>query len=187
MSPGQSPEEGWQSCPRLETLYAKPIRQLMATEHEDDVMSLWALGSGWAGLIRALFIVLRPEQDERLDDPEHAPFRLARINEKWGLLDIRSAGHTTRYQDGVTDLIECISAWVCFSCGQPGELRYASWVRPACDSCWAQASPDERADHERFKPENPDLLRDWPPTARDGGVPSVSSTVERSRMRTEAP
>ncbi len=65
VSPGQSPEEGWQSCPRLETLYAKPIRQLMATEHEDDVMSLWALGSGWAGLIRALFIVLRPEEDER--------------------------------------------------------------------------------------------------------------------------
>ena len=46
VSPGQSPEEGWQSCPRLETLYAKPIRQLMATEHEDDVMSLWGLGFG---------------------------------------------------------------------------------------------------------------------------------------------
>ena len=97
VSPGQ-PEEGWQSRPRLDTHYAELIRQLMATEHEDDVMSLWALGSGWAGLIRALFILLRPEQDERPDDPERAPFRLARINEKWGLLDIRSAGYTTRYQ-----------------------------------------------------------------------------------------
>ena len=45
----------------------------MAADDDEAAMLFWAGGPGWAGLVRASFLVVRPEQDERLDDPDHVP------------------------------------------------------------------------------------------------------------------
>ena len=143
-------ESDWRNYGRLETLYAVPIAHLMRASDDEQAMRFWAGGPGWAGLLRALFITLRPEQDERPDDPDHSPWRLRWMKEKWGELDVRTAG-ATRYQRGVTWLIERLSVRTCLHCGAPGEPRLAEWVRPECEACWAKAPARDHEWARRWK------------------------------------
>ena len=135
----------WRNYGRLEDQYRKSIERLMAATDDEKAMMLWAGRAGWAGLIRALFLTLRTEQDERPDDPNHVPWRLRYIKEKWGCLDVRTT-RTTPYQFGAALMIEALSAHTCLHCGNPGRIRRAGWVRPECDECWERASPEEKAE-----------------------------------------
>ena len=91
---------------RLETRYAKEMPLLMgANDDEGEALLPFEAAPGWAGLLRALFLTLRSEQDERPNDPGHKPWRFTRMKEKWGALDIRSTSGTD-YQYGVVDFIQ---------------------------------------------------------------------------------
>ena len=133
---------------RLDTRYAKQMPLLMGAD-DDEGKALLPFGNvpGWAGLLRALFLTLRAEQDERPHDPDHEPWRFSWMKEKYGRLDIRSTSGTD-YHEGVISFIRMLSAWTCIDCGLPAEMRYRQWIRPECTDCWARATPAERAAHE---------------------------------------
>ena len=91
----------WRNYGRLETAYAQPMAALMRAEDDVEAMRFWTAGTpGWAGLLRALFVTLRPEQDERTDEPGHVLWRLRWMKEKWGWLDVRTT-RATPYQCAV--------------------------------------------------------------------------------------
>ena len=133
----------WRNYGRIEDKYRTPVELLMSATDDEKAMRLWAGGPGWAGLIRALFLTLRSEQDERPDDPNHVPWRLRYMKEKWGYLDVRTTA-ATPYQDGAARVIGDLSTRTCVRCGNPAEIRQERWVRPECDDCWARASPEAR-------------------------------------------
>lgn len=135
--------DNWRHYGRLETLYAGAVEQLLQAEEDEAAMRLWAVGPGWAGLVRALMLTLRPEQDERPGDPRHTPWRLRWMKEKGGRLTVRTSPMTP-YQRGAVWLFELISGWVCERCGKPGEQRLVGWGRTECDTCWATARPEDR-------------------------------------------
>ena len=116
----------------------------MSATDDEEAMHLWAGGAGWAGLIRALFLTLRSEQDERPDDPDHVPWRLRWMKAKWGYLDVRSTAKT-QYQSGAMFMIGEMSHRTSRHCGNPGKIRHGWWVRPECDGCWAGASSKDKA------------------------------------------
>ena len=95
----------WRHYRRLETAYGPKIRKLMAADADEEATQRWAGGPGWAGPLRALFITMRPEQDERPGSPDHTPWRLRWMKEKFGALDIRTTGQTP-YQSGAVWFIE---------------------------------------------------------------------------------
>ena len=129
--------------PRLEHGYTEQIEILMGAGDDEAAMRLWTGAGGWAGLLRALFLTLRPEQDERPDNPEHRPWRLRWMKEKWGCLDVRTTA-ATGYQMGVAFIVENRSYTTCIRCGLPGEHRRADWRRPECERCWHNAGAQER-------------------------------------------
>ena len=143
----------WRHYRRLETAYGERIAELMAADNDESATRLWAGGPGWAGLLRALFVTLQPEQDERPDDPRHIPWRLRWMKEKFGGLDVRTTKQTP-YQQGARLFIETLSYWICIKCGQPAQIRSANWIRPECDMCWAKATPADRADDEERRPKH---------------------------------
>ena len=104
------------------------------------------------GPLRALFITMRPEQDERPGSPDHTPWRLRWMKEKFGALDIRTTGQTP-YQSGAVWFIEIITRCICIRCGQPGTRRNAPWIRSECDACWTRTSAEDRAEDERRRTE----------------------------------
>ena len=140
MTGGNWNHRDWRSYGRLEIQYREPVRELMDGENDDEAMRLWAGGAGWAGLVRALFLTLRPEQDQRPDDPGHTPWRLRWMKEKWGSLRVRTTG-SSAYQRGVETMIENMSGVTCIHCGGPGVLRTPAqgWYRPECDECWSES------------------------------------------------
>ncbi len=135
--------DNWRHYGRLGTLYADAIEQLMQADDDEAAMRLWAGGPGWAGLVRALLLTLRPEQDERPSDPDHTPWRLRWMKEKGGKLKVQTTPMTP-YQTGAVWLVELVSGWVCVRCGKPGERRRVGWGRTECDACWANARPEDR-------------------------------------------
>ena len=139
----------WRNYGRLETVYAQPMAALMRAEDDVEAMRFWTGNPGWAGLLRALFLTLRPEQDERPDEPGHVPWRLRWMKEKWGCLDVRTT-RSTLYQRAAVWTVEAMSRVTCCKCGGPGEIRWAQWVRPECDACWASASDEDRAFAARY-------------------------------------
>ena len=52
-------------------------------------------------------------------------------------------------QSGVAWTVEIMSTRLCRTCGAPGKIRVARWVRPECDACWATASEEDRACDEQ--------------------------------------
>ena len=82
----------------------------MQADDDEKAMRLWAGGTGWAGLIRALFVRLRSEQDERPEDAGHVPWRLRWMKEKFGTLDVRPTPPTP-YQRGAVMFLERMSRW----------------------------------------------------------------------------
>ena len=131
----------------LETGYGEFMTRLMrGDEDEGRGMWLWTGLAGWGGLVRALFITLRPEQDERPDDPGHHPLRFGSMKEKWGMLRTENTPMND-YQRGVIRFIEMMSQWTCVDCGQPATMRYGKWIRPECDECWKGAEAEDRAEH----------------------------------------
>ena len=137
----------WRHYRRLETAYGERIAELMAADDDESATRLLAGRGGWAGLLRTLFVTLRPEQDERPEDPDHIPWRLRWMKEKFGSLDVRTTRETP-YQHGARLFVEALSNRVCIKCGQPAQLRSARWIRPECDMCWAKATPADRAEDE---------------------------------------
>ena len=152
----------WRKFPRLETRYGDRLTLLMGAD-DDDGKATWGFtGSpGWAGLVRALFIAVRPEQDERPDDPDHVPWRLRWMKEKWGTLDVRTLGMTL-YQSSVVRFFEVMSGWTCIHCGIPAEMRYGGWRRPECDACWAKADAEDHDAHRAKMAKLPPETRDAP-------------------------
>ena len=142
----------WRNYGRIEDRYRERVELLMSATDDEEAMDLWAGATGWAGLVRALFLTLRSEQDERPDDPDHVPWRLRWMKEKWGDLDVRTTARTP-YQDGAVFMISEMSMRTCIRCGNPAEIRWGDWVRPECDDCWAGASAkDKAADAENRPP-----------------------------------
>ena len=140
----------WRNYGRLENHYGREIVLLMEAMDDEYAMRLWAGGAGWAGLIRALFLTLRVEQDERPGDPDHVPWRLRWMKEKYGELDGRTT-RSTPFQMGAVFFIEAMSPFVCLRCGAPGEIREARWIRPECDACWAKADEKSRASEREWR------------------------------------
>ena len=130
--------DDWRTYGRLESHYHEPVAVLMGAQDDARAMRFWAGGAGWAGLLRALFLTIRPEQDERPEDPGHVPWRLRGMKEKWGSLRVRTTGMTP-YQDSVVSLVQAMSAATCIECGAPGSIRSSemAWIRPVCDACWS--------------------------------------------------
>lgn len=145
-------DTNWRHYRRLETACGRAIGKLMAADADEEATQLWAGGPGWAGLLRALFITMRPEQDERPGSPDHTPWRLRWMKEKFGGLDVRTTGQTP-YQSGAVWFIEIVTRYICIRCGQPGTRRNAPWIRYECDACWTSASAEERAEDERHRTE----------------------------------
>lgn len=71
----------WRNHGRLETLCAAAIARRMRVDDDAQAMRLWP---GGAGLMRALLLTLRPEQDEPPAEPEHLPRRLRSMKEQRG-------------------------------------------------------------------------------------------------------
>ena len=135
----QDPEGRWR---RLES---ESTSRLMRAD-DDAGRGRWtAHAEGWCGVVRAMFLTLRGEQEPRPEDPEHKPFRLGVMKSKWGMLRVESA-IANDYQRGVIDTIEFISGWTCEECGHPAKLRNAHYVRPECDDCWITASVKDHAE-----------------------------------------
>ena len=70
----------WRHYRRLETAYGEQIGALMtALDAADDALAilLWPGGGGWAGLLRALFLTLHNEQDDRAGVQGHVPWAAA--------------------------------------------------------------------------------------------------------------
>ncbi|MCY4638709.1 MAG: hypothetical protein OXG04_30115 [Acidobacteria bacterium] len=137
----------WRHYRRLETAYGTQVAALMTpldAADDERAMFLWPGPGGWAGLLRALFLTLRSEQDERPGDDGHRPWRLRWMKEKFGHLEVRTTGQN-EYQQGVVGLIEAMSGWLCIDCGKPARMRYAHWYRPQCDTCWSSADSSDKA------------------------------------------
>ena len=135
----EDPEGRWR---RLES---ESARRLMAAD-DDAGRGRWtAHAEGWCGVVRAMFLTLRGEQEPRPEDPEHRPFRLGVMKSKWGMLRVESA-LANDYQQGVIETIELMSGWTCEECGHPAKLRNAHYVRPECDDCWNAAGPKDHAE-----------------------------------------
>ena len=100
----------------------------MQANDDEKAVALWTRSPGWAGLLRALFVTMRPEQDERPGDPNHKPWRLRWMKVKWGTLDVRTTGNRP-FQFGVILMIQHMSGLVCGRCGRPGRIRHAGYVR----------------------------------------------------------
>ena len=158
---GNNPDIGdWRCYGRLEHRYSDEIAELMAGRDDTRAMRFWTGRPGWAGLIRALLIVMRPEQDERPEDAGHKPWRLRWMKEKWGRLDVRTTGDTA-YQWGAVRYVETMSTLVCEACGMLGKLRYGRCWRVECEGCWGRARPEDVEEDARARP----------PDAADGGEP----------------
>ena len=112
----------WRSYGRLETLCGAPIARLMRADDDAQAMRLRPGGPGWAGLMRALLLTLRPEQDERAAEPEHLPWRLRWMKEQWGALRVRCTTMTACRTLAVMS-IEEMSTRLRAVCGAPGGLR----------------------------------------------------------------
>lgn len=59
---------------RREATYGPQIEWLMAAADDEVAMLLWAGDPGLAGLLRALFMALQPEEDERPRYPDRVPW-----------------------------------------------------------------------------------------------------------------
>ena len=167
---GNNPDiTDWRCYGRLEHRYAEEIVELMGGRDDGRAAPFWTGRPGWAGLIRALLIVMRPEQDERPEEAGHKPWRLRWMKEKWGALEIRTTGETP-YQWGAVRYIETMSALVCEGCGMPGELRYGRRQRVECDDCWGLARPQDT--EEDASARAPDMAdgREPPPGYRGARV-----------------
>ena len=145
----QVERQGRRADKRLEEQDDDSVDRLMRA-HKDDGRAMWAWTciNGWAGLIRALFVTLGPEQDERPGQAGHRPFRIGTMKEKWGTLVVE--GHVgSAYQHGAVRFIEMASRNTCVECGRPAPMRYASGVRPQCDQCWERVDQKDRLEHNR--------------------------------------
>ena len=134
---------------RIERRHGNDSQRLMRA-NADHGRARWRAASiaGWTGIVRALYLTLRDEQEERPGDPEHHPWRLGTMKEKWGGLRLESTA-VNAYQSGVVDYLEMVSQWTCVRCGRDAELRIGRWVRPECNECWrAAAAEDVRKDAE---------------------------------------
>ena len=126
--------------------YSYMTRLMRGDEDTGRGMWGWTHHTGWGGLIRALLITLRTEQDEKPDNPKHYPFRFGTVKEKWGTLRVEGT-RRNQYQNGVITFIEMMSRYTCTNCGEPATMRHARRVRPECDTCWNGASAEEHAQH----------------------------------------
>ena len=145
--PEADEEKKFDPTKRLEERHDNYIQRLMRAD-DDHGRAMWLTThmAGWAGIIRALFLRLRSEQDERPEDPGHHPWRLGTMKEKWGGLRLEdTAGNA--YQNGVIKFLEMASQWTCAHCGRDASLRYGGWVRPECDECWTTTSAKEAGKH----------------------------------------
>ena len=127
----------------------------MAGRDDERAIRFWAGRAGWAGLMRSLLTVMRPEQDERPEDPGHKPWRLRWMKQKWGRLDVRTTGETP-YQWGAIRYVETMSTLVCKECGMPARLRHGLCWRVECDDCWGRARPEDVEEDARMRPPDAD-------------------------------
>ena len=96
---------------RQETTYCRNADLLMKATDDELATTGWVGGSGWAGLIRALFLTLCSEPGYPRDDPSLALRRFEDMKEKYGELAVYLASYSP-YQDGACRFIETISAYV---------------------------------------------------------------------------
>ena len=112
-------------------------------------MDLGAGGGGWTGPIRALFLSLQPEQDERPADPSHVPCL------RWMTREVRVPrgpdDGPTEYQDVAVSVVQAMSGWVCIDFGKPARMRYGNWFQPLCSVCWMNASSEQKALDKEYR------------------------------------
>jgi hypothetical protein len=90
-------------------------------------------GKGWYQLLDALFYVIT--QDLSKVTPEDRKFRIIYLKEKYGKLRI-GCENATPYIKQTLLQAEEMSAHICETCGEYGELRdSAHWIKVRCDSC----------------------------------------------------
>ena len=143
--------------PTLEDVLGDRLDDLMNGRSAPTAAAGWPAERGWHHLVRAALTLLLPEQCPGTSDP----WRLAQLKESHGALRIyhpgrpdlgrryepgTAAARAVAFRRGVIQLVEVLSQMTCIRCGAPGELRWAAWVRPECDVCWARAPA---AEHER--------------------------------------
>ena len=133
----------WRNYRRLETGYGENIRQLMTARNDRDTMFIWTNSPGWAGILRAFFLLMRPEQNERPDVPGHVPWRLRWMKSKFGVLDIRMT-ETTPYQLGAAILMMNLSTTICSRCSRPGEGLREVFGKTECRTCRDKSDTGDR-------------------------------------------
>jgi len=90
---------------------------------------------GWFTLIDELSTTIDRilEQDKSLADC----FIVTQVKEKFGTLRF----YTSPTPDSihwVTEFAEAMSAYICESCGNPGEPNDSGWIKTLCNSCRSQ-------------------------------------------------
>ena len=135
--------------------YTHVTRLMRGDEDTGRGMWGWTNHPGWGGLIRAMLITLRPQQDDQPDNPRHHPFRMGTVKEKWGTLRVEETSRNN-YQNGVIQFIEMMSRYCCIECGEPARMRHAGFVRPECDTCWNGANAEDHAHHAKLTADHPE-------------------------------
>ena len=124
----------------------KNLRGLMDALDDERTINPWTGDPGWAGLVRALFLMMA-SANTRQGVAANKRWLLESMKEKFGALRLHTTGWRDHHQ-GAEALVYVMSALVCSRCGQPGKLRFASWVRCECDDCWRKAGSQSHAQHE---------------------------------------
>ena len=139
----------WADEERARDPRADHLMRMMAANDNDDWTHRWPEMPGWTGLLRALVIAMRPEMDVRPGEGEER-WILPWMKEKWGEIRMESHGRTA-YQRNAEDFVETLSATLCRTCGGPATMRYCTWVRPECDTCFVQATEEDQTNDRKHR------------------------------------
>lgn len=99
----------------------------------------FACGDGWFALIYKLSAEIEAiAKKHNIDENTDAWPKAVQVKEKFGGLRFYIDIESESIRKQVSDLVEQAegkSFTICERCGQPGKVRFDSWVKTLCDAC----------------------------------------------------
>ena len=89
------------------------------------------LSPGWETLVHCLCLVLESEISS-LPEEIREDITCAQVKEKFGTLRFYMTNETPS-MSGAIRMAELMSAYICETCGEPGEQRSGGWILTLCD------------------------------------------------------